>query len=282
MVLLGRTTPGDFSPVTPTCEILVGDAREKLATLPAESVHCCVTSPPYDRLRTYGNGSDGAEWDFEGTAAELFRVLVQGGVCCWNVGDSVVNRSETLTSFRQAIYFVDQVGFLMHDTMIWHKPNFANPETARYHQLFEYVFVLTKGKSRVFNPIKDKPNATAGRIGCLGVNTYSKRDGTKSTRPKYVTREFGMRGNVWRGPTRGQEEFCSNLPHPAMMPKWLARDLIRSWSNPGDVILDPFAGSGTTLQMALENGRSAIGIELNPAYAEICRERTRITPGMML
>jgi DNA modification methylase len=255
--------------------ILAGDCRETLRTLPERSVHCVVTSPPYDGLRTYGGAS---EWDFEAVAGELFRVLVPGGVVCWNVADSVVDGSETLNSFRQALYFVDVVGFRMHDTMIYSKLNFSHPEKVRYHNVFEYVFVLSKGAPRAFNPIKDKRNATAGAVGNLGVNTFTLRDGSKSVRTKKLTREFGMRGNVWLGKTRGQEEMCRRLPHPAMMPKWLARDLILSWSNPGDLVLDPFGGSGTTAQQAIVTGRRAIMCELNPEYIELGRARCENIP----
>lgn len=262
-------------------EIIVGDSREMLSRLPDQSVQCCVTSPPYDDLRTYGIGE--VEWDFNGTALELYRVLVKGGIVCWNVGDSVVDGSETLTSAKQKIFFREQVGFRVHDTMIWEKLNFANPESARYHQLFEYVFILSKGKPRVFHPLKDKTNATAGRIGCLGKNTYAKRDGSRSDRATtYTTQQFGMRGNVWKGPTRGQEEMCTAKPHPAMMPKWLVRDLILSWSNAGDTVLDPFGGSGTTGMVALELGRKAVLIELNPAYAKLAEQRCNVTPGLAL
>lgn len=251
-------------------QLVVGKAEENLKGLPPNTVHLCVTSPPYDNLRTYGGH---ATWDFEVTASELFRVMVPGGVVCWNIGDAVIKGGETLSSMRQAIHFVDKVGFRMHDTMIWNKLNFSHPAHTRYHQVFEYVFILSKGKPRVFNPIKDKKNAQAGMIGCRGKNTYAKRDGSRSTRTTYVTQAFGMRGNVWRGPTRGQEEFCRKLPHPAMMPRWLARDLIKSWSNPGDTVLDPFGGSGTTAEVAINHGRRAILFELNPAYIELIRER---------
>lgn len=258
--------------------VYCGDALTVLGEMEDGCVQCVVASPPYDNLRTYGQ-PDKAEWDFEGIAKELYRVLCDGGICCWNVGDSVNDGSETLTSFKQALFFKEQIGFRVHDTMIWRKLNFANPESARYHQLFEYVFILSKGKPRCFNPIKDKPNATAGRIGCLGENTYAQRDGSRSTRQTYVTTEFGMRGNVWDGPTRGQEEFCEKLPHPAMMPKWLVRDLILSWSNPGDTILDPFAGSGTTGVQAMERGRNAILIERNEDYMSVINEQTIVTSG---
>jgi DNA modification methylase len=262
----------------PYLTVWQSDALEALRQMPDESVHLVVTSPPYDSLRTYG----GHSWDFEGLARELYRVLVAGGVLCWNVNDATVDGSETLTSCKQKIFFREQVGFRIHDTMIWQKLNFANPETARYHQLFEYVFVLSKGKPRAFNPLKDKRNATAGRIGCLGINSYTKRDGAKSTRTKYVTQGFGMRGNVWTGPSRGQEEFCGKCPHPAMMPKWLARDLILSWSNAGDVVLDPMAGSGTTLLEAIQNGRRAIGIEAEESYIPLILQYTDRTIGLPL
>lgn len=249
--------------------VIHGDCLAKLHELPAESVQCVVTSPPYDDLRTYGGGS----WNFEGMALELSRVLCGGGVICWNVGDSVVGGSETLTSAKQKIYFREVVGFRIHDTMIYEKTNFAHPEKARYHQTFEYVFILSKGAPKTFNPIKDKPNIWAGG-GTFGKNTARQRDGTMKVRTRNIISEFGMRGNVWRGNTRGQEELCSKLKHPAMMPKWLARDLILSWSNIGDMILDPFAGSGTTGEIALGLSRDCTLIELNGDYLPLIAERT--------
>lgn len=262
-------------------QILQGDSVEQLARLPSGSIDLIVTSPPYGELRTYGGPFN---WLFQGTAKQLFRVLKEGGVCCWNVGDSVVDGSETLAPFEQAIHFKRVCGFSVHDTMIWEKLNFANPESVRYHQLFEFVFILSKGKPATFNPIKDKRNATAGRIGCLGKNTYAKRDGSRSVRAHtYVTNEFGMRGNVWRGRTRGQEEFCKKLPPPAMMPRWLVRDLVLSWSNAGETVLDPFGGSGTTGEEALKLGRRATLIELNPEYCRLIRQRCdSITAGLPL
>lgn len=258
---------------TLSVQILTGDCLDVLKTLPDQSVHTCVTSPPYDGLRTYG----GFTWDFESIALQLFRVLCDGGVLCWNVGDQVIDGSETLTSARQAIYFKDTAGFRVHDTMIYERLNFSSPEHIRYHQLFEYVFILSKGRPRCFNPIKDKQNANAGMPGTFGdVSTIRKPDGTMKPIGKgreRIIQQFGMRGNVWRGPTAGQENVCQSLPHPAMMPRWLARDLIASWSNPGDTILDPFGGSGTTGLEADRLQRDAILIDINPEYAQMARER---------
>jgi site-specific DNA-methyltransferase (adenine-specific) len=260
----------------PSLQIIVGDALEKLRELPEEGVQCCVTSPPYDNLRKYG----GFVWNFEGIAQQLFRVMCEGGIVCWNVGDSVVDGSETLTSAKQKIFFREQCGFRIHDTMIWHKANFSAPSHNRYHQVFEYVFILSKGRPRTFNPLLDKPNLWAG-TGCFGRNTQRTGNGGErlTERPRNIIGENGMRGNVWYGNTSGQENVCISLEHPAQMPEWLAHDLILSWSNVGDIILDPFAGSGTSGKVALELGRSAILIELNPKYAELIEQRCNVTLG---
>lgn len=259
--------------------LLQGDCVEKCRELKDESVQLVVTSPPYDKLRTYGGV---LEWDFESLSLELFRVLVPGGVLCWNVNDSVVDGSETLTSCEQKIYFRSKCGFRIHDTMIYEKVNGSKPDPTRYNPCMEYIFVLSKGKLRCFNPIKDKRNVTAGKP-CFGVHTMREKDGRMTERKdRKIAAEFGTRSNVWCGLTRGQEDAGLNLPQPAMMPKWLARDLILSWSNPGDTVLDPLAGSGTTGRMAIETGRNAILIEKNPEYALVIQSECHTTPGLHL
>ena len=255
--------------------IYTGDALSVLKTFEDNSIHCAVTSPAYDKNRTYNQKS--LVWDFEGIAKELYRTLCPGGVLCWNVNDMVVDGSETLTHARQGIYFVDEVGFKLHDTMIYKKSNFSHPEKIRYHQVFEYILILSKGTPRVFNPIKDRKNLTAGCIGNLGVNTYTEKDGSKSVRRKQVTAEYGMRHNVWEGNTRGQEEMCVELHHPAMMPKWLARDLIISWSDVGDIVLDPFGGSGTTGLEAIKLGRQCILIDIDSGYCKMAEEYCKLS-----
>ncbi len=254
--------------------ILQGDCRQRLSELPDGCVDLVVTSPPYDNLRTYG----GHSWEFERVATELFRIVRDGAVVCWNVGDAVVEGSETLTSMRQAIYFKDVAGFRIHDTMIYEKTNFGNPSHNRYHQMFEYVFVLSKGTPSVFNPIKDKRNIYAG-TGTFGRNTFRDAGGASGERPRNTIAEFGMRGNVWRGDTRGQEDCCAGAEHPAMMPKWLARDLILSWSNPGNLVADPFAGSGTTGAEAISTGRRVWLCESNPDYLKLCEKNCATTAG---
>lgn len=259
--------------------IIQGDWLERLREMPDESVQCCVTSPPYDGMREYGDC--GRLDNFEDGAIELYRVMADGAVACWNIGDQTVNGSESLTSCKQKIFFKERCGFRIHDTMIYEKLNFSAPESVRYHQTFEYIFVLSKGKPHVWNPIKDRKNVTAG-LSAWGKNGKREKNGIISPQPKTICGDVGMRTNVWRGKTRGQEEGATRLPHPAMMPKWLARDLILSFSNAGDTILDPFCGSGTTGMVAIELGRKFIGIELNPEYIKLAEQRCNVTPGLAL
>lgn len=258
--------------------ILNMDSVAALATLDARSVQLVCTSPPYDGLRSYGNH----KWDFEGMARELFRVVCDGGIVCWNVNDAVVDGSETLTSFRQAIYFKDVCGFRVHDTMIYERLNFSAPESVRYHQAFEYCFVMSKGSPATFNPLKDRKNIYAGHTA-FGKNTKRQTNGEMNLMAKKVYADFGMRTNVWRGKTRGQEEPCGkHFRHPAMMPRWLARDLILSFSNPGDLVADPMAGSGTTGREAVSLGRRVWLNEIHADYIPLCHEAVNVTAGLAL
>ena len=250
-------------------QIYLGDNVNSLQThVPDCHVDLTVTSPPYDNLRDY----KGDTWDFDALLTELHRVTKPGGVVMWNVADQTVKGSETGTSFRQALAFIE-AGWTLHDTMIYEKANFSNPSTTRYHQVAEWMFVFSKGKPKTFNPIKDKPNAyysPEGKPGTMGKNTVRNKDGTmKARKAVKVNTEFGMRGNVWRMKTAGQENMCKSIAHPAKMPAAMARDHILSWSNPGDVILDPFGGSGTTGVEALKLGRKFIGIEVASDYYQI-------------
>lgn len=257
-------------------QIIHADVLAGLAQIPDESVHCVVTSPPYDKLRTYG----GHAWDFEAAALRLYQVMCPGGVVCWNVGDQVIDGSESLTSFKQAIFFKERAGFRVHDTMIYEKNNFSAADSTRYHQTFEYIFVLSKGAPRTFNPLMDKPNKYAGQTS-FGRTTKRQPDGTvRESASRNTYADFGKRTNVFRGNTAGQENPCQPLPHPAMMPRWLANDLIVSFSNEGDTVLDPFAGSGTTGLAADRLQRNAILIDVNPNYAQLARDRITADAGM--
>ena len=246
-------------------KIYCGDNLTLIKQLDDSCIDLTVTSPPYDNLRTY----NGFTWDFEGLTKELYRVTKVGGVVVWVVGDATINGSETGTSFRQALYFME-CGFRLHDTMIWKKPICANAGgiNVRYWQSFEYMFILSKGKPKTFNPIKDRINKNGGKIM---TGTIRKPDGTiiKNPASGNIISKFGSRINIWD---------CDNKKsptHPAPFPEQLIRDHIITWSNPMDIVLDPFMGSGTTAKMALKNERQFIGFEISQEYVDICNARIK-------
>ena len=248
--------------------LVLGDSREVMRLLPNGSIDLTVTSPPYDNLRTY-EGSLVWGWDaFTAIADELWRVTSEGGVIVWVVGDATVKGSETGTSFRQALYF-KEIGFNLHDTMVWDKGGFSAVGSlrSRYAPVFEYMFVMSKGRPKSFNPIKDKINKHVGKM-----ITKTKRlpNGDTEKGASYVGAELGQRYNIWSiWPQRqGGDDV-----HPAPFPESLARDHIVSWSAPGAVVFDPFLGSGTTGKMALTEGRKFIGIEKVSRYYEIAKAR---------
>ena len=185
----------------------------------------------------------------------------------WNVGDATVDGSETLSSMKQAIHF-KEIGFNVHDTMIYAKSSFSNPFPNRYYQTWEYVFVLSIGPPKAFNPIEDRKNINAGSVVS---STVREADGSLSKRSPKTIKEYGKRFNVWEMDTAKHDGAV--FKHPAIFPEALARDHILSWSNEGDIVLDPFSGSGTTAKMAKHNGRRYIGIEVNAEYCEIAEKR---------
>lgn len=241
-----------------------GDCLEVLKTFSDECVDLTVTSPPYDNLRTY----NGFTFDFEGIAKELYRVTKQGGVVVWVVGDATVKGSETGTSFKQALYF-KEIGFNLHDTMIYEKAQSCFGSTKCYLQAFEFMFIFSKGNPKTINFLRDRENVRSGyeKMSLNGL----KQDGTK---PKKVVKEMkvvGKRKNIWKYGVGG-----GKLAHPAVFPEQLANDHILSWSNEGDTVLDPFAGSGTTLKMAKMNNRKYIGIEISEEYISIINQRLEL------
>lgn len=238
---------------------------ETMARMPDGFVDLVVTSPPYDGLRKY----NGYSFDFESVAKELFRVVKVGGVVVWVVSDATKNGTESGTSFRQALYFME-VGFNLHDTMIYHEHSVPLSHE-RYEQHFEYMFVFSKGKPKAFNPIKEKKNWMDSRT----VKTFGReKDGAK-VYGKCGKATEKVKGNVWKYNTGGghTSEDAIAHKHPAIFPEQLAADHIFSWSNEGDLVYDPFGGSGTTGKMAHLQNRKWILSEISNEYCELGRRR---------
>lgn len=254
-------------------QIFHAKSNELLKDFPSECIDLVVTSPPYDDLRDYEGV---VSWNFDvfkEIANELYRVMKQGGVIVWVVGDKTVNGNKSLTSFKQALYF-QEIGFDMYDVIIYEKAGSGPPHPNRYFNSFEYMFVLSKGKPKTINILKDKPNKWAGHT-TFGDVTRREKDGTLTNKGRKVINKFGVRTNIWRyanGKGFSTKDTIA-YKHPAIFPEKLVEDHINSWSNPGDIVLDPFGGSGTTAKVAQLMNREWVLIEAVEEYCKIAKER---------
>lgn len=254
----------------PLNKIICGDAVEVMRAMPSNCVDLVVTSPPYDELRNY----NGYSFNFESVAKGLYRVIKNGGVLVWIVGDQTIKGNETGTSFRQALYF-KQAGFNLFDTMIYLKtPRGAVGNNKTYWQTFEYMFVLSKGTPKTINLLKDRENKDE-RDGDNGTKRLPNGTLLKLKRAGYS--KYGRRTNVWEYLIGKGHSASDNIAyqHPAIFPEKLVQDHIISWSKPGDVVFDPMCGSGTTCKMAKLNKRDFIGIDISSEYCKIAEERLK-------
>ena len=246
-----------------------GDCLEVMKGMEDKSVDLTVTSPPYDNLRTY----NGYTFNFEEIAKELYRITKDGGVVVWVVKDSILKGNRSLNSYRQALFFQD-IGFNVYDVIIYEKAGCGNPHPKRYRDAFEYMFVFTKGLPKTVNLITDRKNVYGGQTQ-RGTKTIREISGELTERKKTVVAEYGVRFNLWRYATGMNNSTADKnaFKHPAIFPEKLAEDHIIAWSNEGDTVFDPMAGSGTTLKMAKLNNRNFIGCEISSEYCDIIKER---------
>lgn len=253
--------------------IVCGDAGEILKEFDTNSVNMVLTSPPYDNLREYVKGRRFSFEEFKRIAQELKRVLKPGGVIVWITSDATVNCSETCSSFKQALYFVEELGLKLHDTMIFRKLN-PVPQIyrKRYLNEFEYTFVFSKGCVKNHNPITVRCKHAGLELKGTTYKNFS-RKAQKRGKPAKPVKEYKIKGNVWEYVVGKSKEDQTAKWHPAPFPLALARDHILSWSNPDDLVLDPFCGSGTTCIAAAQLGRKYAGIEINPEYTKLALER---------
>jgi DNA modification methylase len=236
-----------------------------MARMPDNFIDLTVTSPPYDNLREY----NGFTFPFEEIASELYRITKPGGIVVWVVGDATIEGNETLTSFKQALYF-QQIGFNVLDTMIYYiNGTGAKGSNNAYWQSFEYMFILTKGKPKTVNRIADKRNLNVGKPRSSNGSRKLNEIGTRTERKGVVAPEFSVRENVWKYNV-GQNDTTD---HPAVFPEKLASEHIYSWSNENDIIYDCFGGSGTTAKMAHLSNRNWILSEISKEYCDIAQKR---------
>ena len=249
-----------------------GDACDVLPSLGVEA-NLILTSPPYGEIRNYG----GHTFDWQAMMTTCAAALMPGGVMVWIVADGIIDGSETGISFRQALYAKDELGLRLHDTMIYEMLYATNPTSSRYSQAFNYTFVFSRGKPNTVHLIADVPNKYAGTTALKHYSPGSPRDGSNQSKyAPHTIPSHRKRGNVWlydAGYNKNAPDFPDAHKHPAIFPLALAKDHIRSWTNPGDIVIDPMAGSGTTLRSAKDLNRRSIGIEIHRPYCELAMQR---------
>jgi len=240
-----------------------------LSRMPDKFIDMTLTSPPYDGRRTYEGEHKFDFEEFKVIAKELYRVTKEGGIVVWVVADETRNYCESLTSFKQAIYFVEECKFNLLDTMIYYKcPSCFRgmPKVMcdrKYTNSYEYMFVFSKGIPKTFNPILIK---TMPVIKTERSTSLRKESGI--LRPiKYEHKEFKSLDNIWKIlPNDNTDNKENESIHPAVFPKQLVIDHIKSWSNEGDIIYDPFSGSGTVAKCCKLMNRKYIGSEIVRKY----------------
>lgn len=248
--------------------IIEGNCVNVMKQFEDNSIDLTLTSPPYDNLRTY----KGYVFPFEDIAKELYRITKDGGIVVWVVNDATIKGSETGTSFKQALYFM-KIGFNLHDTMIFQKTNpIPQIYRKRYNGIFEYMFVFSKGSVKTHNPIKIDCLHAGLELNGTTYKNYSKGEQKRGKMAKPVKNKK-IKGNIWEYVVGKKAEDQEAKGHPAPFPMALARDHITSWTNEGDLVLDPMNGSGTTCLSALQLGRGFIGIDMSKEYCELARKR---------
>ncbi len=249
------------------------DCVEGMKKLPNDCIDLVVTSPPYDDLRDY----KGYKFDFENIAKELYRITKKGGIVVWVVGDKIKNGNKSLTSFRQSLFF-QEIGFNVHDVMIYRKKNTPFMRSNAYTNCYEFMFVFSKGKPNTFNPLKTK----TVRSGKEKLVANKKADGINK-KVEGVLNEEKTLTNIWDyavglgGSTSDRIAF----EHPAIFPEKLAQDHILSWSNENDIVFDPMSGSGTTCKMAKLNNRKYLGFEISEEYTELSKKRIELVNNLL-
>lgn len=247
-------------------------AEEGLTYLNDESIDLVITSPPYDNIRNYNNDNKSQEnnshFDIDIIVNELYRVLKKGGVVIWVVADQTDKASESTTSFHQAIKF-NKKGFKLYDTMIFEKQNPIPQTHKRYEQSFEYMFMFAKGKPKTSNIIVEK-SKYSGKKRCKHTYRHDENDKLSPQHKGGEVSEYKIRNNIFKYIVGKSEKYRDIVKrdHPARFPMELVRDQLLSWSNEGDIVLDPFSGSGTTAIVAMLTNRNYIGFEKNYKYTE--------------
>jgi DNA modification methylase len=263
-------------------KILVGDARQRLSEIEFGSVQTCVTSPPYWGLRNYGHnaqiGLEESQEEYVENMVEVFRLvrdtMADNGTLWLNLGDSYGSKKQLSGIPWRVAFALQSDGWFLRQDIIWQKPN-AMPESVRDRctKSHEYLFLLSKSEKYYFdNAAISEPSLGLGTTKIrFGGNKYGDSDDPKhATKSGAVYTDTGTRNrrSVW---TINTKPFKG--AHFAVMPEELVEPCVLAGSQPTNVVLDPFAGSGTVGVVALRHKRQFVGLELNQEYALMASKR---------
>ena len=254
--------------MTACVDIIHGDAIAELAAYEGQA-QLVLTSPPYDDMRDFG----GHAFDWPAMIDAIIPTLAPGGVLVWVVGDKVDKGSLRCTPQRQLLYMQER-GLTIHDVMAYHKQGRPLQSQNRHRPSWDFMFVVSNGKPATVNLICDVPNKNPGMKGGGANKRFP--DGRNAKTKTSIVQPYRKRGNVWfylTGSQKSHPDFPDAHQHSGTFPLALARDHITTWTNPGDLVIDPMAGSGTTLAAAAELGRRAVGIEIHDPYVDLMRRR---------
>ncbi len=265
MISIGLKWPEDF-----LNRIIAEDCNIALNDIPANSIDLTVTSPPYDNVRDYDN-----DWylNLRDLGDDLYRITKPGGIVSLVINDSTKNFRKSLTSFRTVMQWCDDSGFGLFETIIYSRHGKPGAWwSTRFRVDHEYIFIFLKGpRPRYFN--KEPLKIEAKHAGKTWCGTQRLTSGELVEIEKTVQKPLKCRGTIWHYNTSNTEGNKMKMEHPATFPDSLAWDLIQCFSQPLDIVLDPLAGSGTTLVMAAKLGRNFIGIDASEKYCEIAKKR---------
>lgn len=263
-------------------KIICGDNVEVMGRMPDASIDMACQSPPYSSLRDY----HGYTFDFEKVAQQLWRVTKPGGVVVWNEADQTIDGAKTGESYRHVLHFMS-LGFRLYQTLYYVKTGTNFVHKTRYTENVENMFVLSKNRPKTINIIQDVPRLWRGswtktrnrqKDGSLKDSTSKNCGAGRSGRATGNEYGYKSRSVLWTICNGHGFAHTDDLvkEHSATFPEALARDNILSWSNPGDLVLDCFNGSGTTTKMAKCLGRRYLGIDISEEYCQLAEKRVAL------
>ncbi|MDR2466205.1 MAG: site-specific DNA-methyltransferase [Prevotellaceae bacterium] len=262
-----------------TTDLYLGDCREELKKIPCDSVDLIVTSPPYadQRKSTYGGivAEEYVEW-FMPAADEFLRVLKPSGTFILNIKEKVVD-GERSTYVMELILEMRKRGWLWTEEFIWHKKNcFPGKWSNRFRDAWERL--LQFNKNRKFNMYQDAVRIPVGDWAKNRLKNLSETDKVRDSAKNGSG--FGKNVSNWIGremvyPTNviHLSTECGNKNHSAAFPRELPEWFVKLFTRENDTVLDPFMGSGTTIEVANKLRRNAIGVEIVPEYYDAVRKR---------